>query len=213
MTIGHFRFKKVLPDVKFMARKQKEKSKQTMNDLMDSAQKLFVRKGYVATSVAEITDNAGYSKGNFYRYWASKDRLFLDILEAKMRDYREARDKKLSTAGSLEEVINIIWDFLEDIVRDCNWAKVFLEFTIHAARTPEIRGDLGLSQYRLSDEIFAGLISEYLETDFPAEKLGALNTVMFEGFMVHNALGTGVLDLQTVRDAAVTLILDKGLKK
>lgn len=195
-----------------MARRQQEKSQQTMQELMNSAQDLFGLKGYVATSVAEITDNAGYSKGNFYRYWSSKDRMFLDILEAKMRDYREARDRRLSEAATLEEVVNIIWDFLENIARDSNWAKVFLEFTVNAARNPEIRDDLGLSQYRLSDDIFAGLVRDYVETDFPPEKLGALNTVLFEGFMVHNALGTGILDLAAIRDAAVTLILTKGMK-
>lgn len=195
-----------------MARKQKEKSMQTMQDLMDSAQELFGSKGYIETSVAEITDNAGYSKGNFYRYWPSKDRMFLDILENKMRSYREVRDKKLREASSLEEVVNIIWDFLEDIVQDSNWAKVFLEFTVNAARIPEIRDDLGLSQYRLSEDIFAALVRDYVETDFPPEKLGALNTVMFEGFLVHNALGTGVLNLENTREAAVTLILAKGLK-
>ncbi len=195
-----------------MARRQQEKSRQTMQDLMDSAQELFGRKGYVETSVAEITDHAGYSKGNFYRYWPSKDRMFLDILENKMRVYREARDQRLSEASSLEEVVNVIWDFLEDIVRDRNWAKVFLEFTINASRIPDIRDDLGLSQYRLSEDIFADLVRDYVETDYPPEKLGALNTVMFEGFMVHNALGGRVLDLENTRDAAVTLILAKGLR-
>ncbi|SDL04072.1 transcriptional regulator, TetR family [Maridesulfovibrio ferrireducens] len=196
-----------------MARKQQEKSKQTKKELMDSAEELFGLKGFIATTVAEITTHAGYSKGSFYRHWVSKDKLFLEIVENKLAAYRSSRDNRLDEAQSLEEVMHIIWDFLEIIVRDYNWAKVFLEFTVYASRIPELRDDLGLSQYRLSETVFANLVGKFIETDYPPEKLGAFNTVLFEGFMVQNALETGIVNLKDVREAAVTLALANGLKK
>ena len=44
-------------------------------DLLASGQDLFVRKGIAATTLEEITDGAGVSKGLFYQYFASKDDL------------------------------------------------------------------------------------------------------------------------------------------
>ncbi|WP_027722067.1 TetR/AcrR family transcriptional regulator [Maridesulfovibrio zosterae] len=196
-----------------MARKQQEKSRQTKQELMDAANELFGKKGFMETTVAEITKHAGYAKGSFYRHWASKDKLFLEIVEDKLTQYRNLRDDRLGKAASLEEVMNIIWDFLENIVRDHNWAKVFLEFTVYASRIPELREDLSLSQYRFSETVFANLIRNFIETDYPPEKIGAFNTVLFEGFMVQNALKTGVVDLTDVRETAINLALSKGLKK
>lgn len=190
-----------------MAIKQQEKSRQTKLELMDSAMALFGLKGYRETTVAEITRHAGYSKGNFYRHWASKDDLFLEIIEHKLKEYRSTRDVKLREALSLEEALRIIWDFLEDIVADRNWAKVFLEFTIQGARNKDLRKKLQQSQYRLSEKIFARLVRPFVDKDFPAETIGALNTALFEGFLVHNVLETGVIHLKDIREAAVTLAM------
>ncbi|TIH12904.1 TetR/AcrR family transcriptional regulator [Marinifilum sp. JC120] len=206
-----------------MARKQQEKSLQTKKELMEAANELFGKKGFMETTVAEITKHAGYAKGSFYRHWVSKDKLFLEIVEEKLTEYRNSRDDRLDKAESLEEVMNIIWDFLENIVRDQNWAKVFLEFTIYASRVPELREDLSLSQYRLSEEVFADLVRDFVETDYAPEKIGAFNTVLFEGYMVRSSIesgfmiqssnGAGLIGFDDVREAAVTLALTNGLKK
>lgn len=215
LTNGHFLTNGHKTDLrqKQMARKQQEKSQQTKRELMEAASELFGEKGFMETTVAEITKRAGYSKGSFYRHWVSKDKLFLEIVQDKMATYRRSRDESLSKAESLEEVMYIIWDFLGSIMLDKNWAKVFLEFTVHASRTPELRDDLSLSQYRLSENVFAELVRGFVETDYPPEKIGAINTILFEGFMVQSALETGIVSFTDVREAAVSLALSKGLKK
>ena len=48
------------------------------NELLDSAQALFFSEGYEATTVADIMERAGVSKGGFYHHFTSKD----DLLEA-----------------------------------------------------------------------------------------------------------------------------------
>lgn len=47
-------------------------------ELMDAAQRLFLAKGFAATSVAEIVDAADVAKGTFYLYFQTKD----DVLKA-----------------------------------------------------------------------------------------------------------------------------------
>lgn len=195
-----------------MARKQQEKSLQTQRELRDSAEKLFAAKGFVATTVAEITADAGYAKGNFYRHWQSKDEIMLEIIAIKMQSYRAMRDEALKSAESLDEVMDRILDFLETMIDDRNWCSVFLEFTIHASRNEELRAQLNQSLYRLSNQIFEDIVAPWVKSGFPARKIGALNTALFEGFLIHSLLGTGTIDRKDFRRAAKRLALANALE-
>lgn len=196
-----------------MAKKQQEKSLQTMNELMASAFELFGTNGFAQTSVAEITDHAGYAKGSFYRHWNSKDELFLSIVEQKFKRYRASRHKRVKNAENLEEAMNVIWDFLKTIVDDRNWSSIFLEFTIYSATNENLRKLMNQSVYRLSNEIFAKLVRNHMETDFPPEKLGALNTALFEGYLIQHTLGNEVLTFEDVRQNAIDMALRNGTRQ
>lgn len=196
-----------------MAKKQQEKSQQTMNELMASAFELFGTKGFAQTSVAEITDHAGYAKGSFYRHWNSKDELFLSIVEQKLKQYRAARHESIRGAGDLEEAMNVIWDFLETIISDKNWSSIFLEFTVYSATSEVLRKLMNKSVYRLSNEVFADLVRDHVETGYPPEKIGALNTALFEGFLIHRALGNELLSIDDVRSNAIAMALRNGTKQ
>jgi len=209
MTLGHF--VTIVQKGIHVARKQQEKSLQTQRELLDSAEKLFAAKGFVATTVAEITSEAGYAKGNFYRHWQSKDEIMLAIIAIKMQSYRAMRDAALQDARSLEEVMDRILDFLDTMIDDRNWSSVFLEFTIHASRNEELRAQLNQSLYRLSNEIFEDIVAPYVTSGYPARKIGALNTALFEGFLIHSLLGTGTIDRKDFRRAAMKLALANAL--
>jgi AcrR family transcriptional regulator len=193
-----------------MAKKQQEKSKQTERELMAAATELFGSKGFFATTVAEITKKAGYAKGSFYRHFDGKDDLVLRIIEEKLKQYRNERQVRINGARSLEDVIEVIWDFLDLIMEDRNWSRVFLEFAIHASRDEELKAKLNEDRYRLSNKVFAELLAGHARTGYPLEKVGALNTALFEGFLIHSILDTGVLSKEDVREAALTLALARG---
>ena len=196
-----------------MVKKQQEKSQQTKQELMTAAVELFGAKGFAQTAVAEITEKAGYAKGSFYRHWNSKDELFLCIVAEKLKRYRQAREEKSNSIANLEDAINVIWDFLESILDDKNWSTIFLEFTVYAAHSDALRRLMNQSVYRLSAEIFADLVRGHMETDYPPEKLGAVNTALFEGYLIQRALGGTALAFSDVRESAVRLTLDYGTKR
>lgn len=56
-----------------------------MNDrkrqVLLTAQRLFVEKGFSATSVQDILDESGISKGTFYNYFSTKNECLMAILE------------------------------------------------------------------------------------------------------------------------------------
>lgn len=48
-------------------------------ELMDAAQKLFIDKGFEATTISDIVENAKVAKGTFYHYFASKNEILLAL--------------------------------------------------------------------------------------------------------------------------------------
>ena len=59
----------------------REQSKdQTRQRLLDAAQAIFMKKGFVAASVEDIAEAAGYTRGAFYSNFRSKPELFLELL-------------------------------------------------------------------------------------------------------------------------------------
>jgi AcrR family transcriptional regulator len=52
--------------------------------LLRAANRLFLRQGFVATTLAEIADEAGMTKGAVYSNFASKEELFLTVLREPM---------------------------------------------------------------------------------------------------------------------------------
>ncbi len=54
--------------------------------LYDCAKELFGIKGFKDTNISEITQKAGVAVGTFYKYYPSKEKLFMDIfLEENVR--------------------------------------------------------------------------------------------------------------------------------
>ncbi|MEY2426563.1 MAG: hypothetical protein QOI61_2135, partial [Actinomycetota bacterium] len=67
-----------------MARKRltREESKaKTRQELIRAANRLFLRNGYVATSLANIAEEAALTKGAVYSNFESKEDLFLALLQ------------------------------------------------------------------------------------------------------------------------------------
>ncbi len=53
----------------------------TKEKLLDAAQQLMLAKGFAATSVDEICEAAGLTKGSFFHYFESKDELGKQVLK------------------------------------------------------------------------------------------------------------------------------------
>jgi TetR/AcrR family transcriptional regulator, transcriptional repressor for nem operon len=73
-------------------------AEQRRSDLLGSASELFVDKGIAATTLEEITDRAGVSKGLFYVYFHSKDGL----VSALQENFSEQFAKRLFAAAAAE---------------------------------------------------------------------------------------------------------------
>ena len=88
---------------------QDERRAATLAAIKASARRLFARAGFEATSVDDIAAHAGVTKGAFYHYFDSKERVFEEILEAVQSELaarvREAAAKASSPRDGLDRGI------------------------------------------------------------------------------------------------------------
>ena len=68
------------------------KSAATREHLLDTAEALFIQKGFDATSLKQVAENAGVTKGHLYYYYKTKQELFDAVLERYFRSYIKAFD-------------------------------------------------------------------------------------------------------------------------
>ncbi|MBZ5202759.1 TetR/AcrR family transcriptional regulator [Planomicrobium chinense] len=59
--------------------------------IINAAYTLFINKGYIASSIQDILDEAGVSKGTFYNYFASKAECLIAIMESIGSEIRQKR--------------------------------------------------------------------------------------------------------------------------
>jgi TetR/AcrR family transcriptional regulator, transcriptional repressor for nem operon len=71
-------------------------AEQRRADLMKAGEALFISKGIAATTLEEITDGAGVSKGLFYVYFRSKD----DLVSALQEEFAIEFSERVASAAS-----------------------------------------------------------------------------------------------------------------
>jgi AcrR family transcriptional regulator len=61
-----------------------ERRQQTRQELLSAAEACFVTRGFHTTSVDEVAEQAGYTKGAVYSNFASKEDLFFAVYERRV---------------------------------------------------------------------------------------------------------------------------------
>ncbi len=118
--------------------------------ILQSAKELFAKKGYKNTSVEEIVQQAGISKGGFYFYFKSKSELMKELIEQMAQRTKDIMRKWLQKETSAEEAIKgHIMEFLRECYSERHIAYIFFfellcgeeEFRkLHKKHMEEIRG-------------------------------------------------------------------------
>lgn len=77
------------------------KKEQTQEDIMEAAKKVFLKKGFVKTSMRDISKGAGIGVSNIYNYFKSKDELFRHIvtpliteMERMVKEHHNVKNQK-----------------------------------------------------------------------------------------------------------------------
>lgn len=130
-----------------------ESRAQTRARLLASAREVFARAGYGGASVDDIAEAAGYSKGAFYSNFATKEAIFLDLLETHMTDELAGVEALIAPAASWEAVVDAIALRYATDAEDRDWCLLSVEFALHAARAPAFAAHFA----KLFDQQYAGV--------------------------------------------------------
>jgi AcrR family transcriptional regulator len=99
---------------------QEERSEKSKQQILDAALKLFSHKGYGATSVRDISEEAGLSKGNVYHHFPDKETIFRALLDRyfQVMSQPEFPFNRALLSGTFPENLENIGHAVREVVRD-----------------------------------------------------------------------------------------------
>jgi AcrR family transcriptional regulator len=117
-----------------------ERRAKTREDILAAARSVFLGRGFHGATLDEIALEAGYTKGAVYSNFASKDDLFLALLDERF-EWRIADSLEAArTAPDLDAALRANARlYAEAATREPAWDPLLVEFWTHASRDPALR--------------------------------------------------------------------------
>ncbi len=152
---------------------RQESHERTRMRLIEAAESLFIRKGFDDTSVDEISETAGYSRGAFYSNFEDKEGILealierehnrlLEYLDAHFAEAEETAGSWLAASGRdadpTEIVAPLVDRILSSLPGDRLVSLVQTELEIHTIRRPEAS-----RSFVEADAAFRDLIGAHIE--------------------------------------------------
>jgi AcrR family transcriptional regulator len=134
-----------------------ERREQTREELISAAEASFVSRGFHASSVDEVAERAGYTKGAVYSNFASKEDLFFAVYERRVERVLTEVVPGLRQAGAEGAFDWLATGTIERHDRDDGWLAVFFEFWAHVLRHPELRERFATIHARFLEPLAEGV--------------------------------------------------------
>jgi AcrR family transcriptional regulator len=167
--------------------------------LLRSALRSICEHGMHGASIDFIAERAGYTKGAFYAHFASKEELFLVMLEEKFADDLKRLEAVLAGSGEpTEEARRAAEEFVHYVDRDPQWPRLYQEFATHAARNEAFRVELAARQ-RVLREGMAGVFARWaaafgVESVVAPADVAAMTFFMADGFLIDRIIDPELAD-------------------
>ncbi|MDP6812194.1 MAG: TetR/AcrR family transcriptional regulator [Alphaproteobacteria bacterium] len=195
---------KVIPSKVSRRRTQVERRAQGEKALLDAAAELFAAQGIVQTSLAQIGQRAGYSRGLVNHHFGTKDAL-IDRLARQCQEQFWKAFAEIDVETGLEGILATIDTYLAQIVSPAPHGRAFL--VMRAAALPEASMAPTIAEAdERTREVFVswietghrdGSISRRVKAEpFAAILLGLLHGLAAQLFVAPDAVDMGALRSQ-----------------
>ena len=133
--------------------------------LFEAAVRLFAKHGYAATSVEQITREAGVAKGTFFVHFATKDAVVTQLVRDQVRAARRARDRVIAKGGTpIEALRATVMTLGAEVAADRELSRVVIAANI---LNPMLGG--------FAESVFGGIIAEMKDDVRRAQSEGMLD--------------------------------------
>ena len=158
--------------------------------LVEAAEKVFSERGFHATSIRDIAREAGFGIGGVYQFFASKDDLYLKVVEEQWEHFFHLLNEALAADGFDRRIQALTVAMFKAFEERRGFFKLFLSERgrLSASFSGEIAARVGQHTRRLRKELVElmrqGIESGSLRTGDPellaSAYLGMVHTCIFE---------------------------------
>jgi AcrR family transcriptional regulator len=192
-----------------MSRVTADTKQATRGRLLDAAAQEFARAGLERASVDAISLAAGYAKGTIYNYFASKEELFLAVVEEALAQAASASPAP-ADAPARERLAAVLTGFCAWVREHDAFAQVLVRECLMG--TPGLYPRVILAEAPLTGELETilreGARSGELRDDVPAELLALAIAGLADLAMAqHWASGGARPALQEIPELVLTLLV------
>ncbi|MCX6066169.1 MAG: TetR/AcrR family transcriptional regulator [Chloroflexi bacterium] len=190
------------------------RSEETRTHILEAALRRFANHGYNGASVEEICSDAGVSKGAFYHHFASKQAIFLALLDG----WLVSVDATLESARqpTVPATLMGMAEMLPDILAGADGnLPMFLEFWLQASRDETIWAAT-VAPYQRYQQFFAALVEQGIaEGSFKpvdAQATAQMLVALAVGTFLQALLALDNTDWKSIAQANMQILM-KGLEK
>jgi AcrR family transcriptional regulator len=186
--------------------------------ILDGGRRAFMAGGFRGTSVPSIAAEAGVSVGLIYRYFPSKEELFLELCLSGTPAELDELAGAISPIEDPVERLTVAIDSYFDALTDAIGAPLVLQALAAAPADERIRAALrrrgddlrGFGARFIRDAVARG----ELDPATDVEEVAAYTTMLLDGALIAFAEQGDALDRATVRDRIVrTVVAASGLRR
>jgi AcrR family transcriptional regulator len=178
-----------------------------------AARKVFARHGYHGATIGEIAGEAGLSNGAVYYNFASKEDLFLALLDEWRAELIQDAGKAAGRPGSAEPEHSFqdeMRQVVETLRRGREWRLLLFEFVTYAARNPKFRERFAAGRQEFKTALAAVLTDRIaahrLQPVAPPEQLAVLVTALVNGLALDELTEPGGIPGDLLATALLALI-------
>lgn len=100
--------------------------------IMEKALELFAKQGFEATSVQQITEHCGISKGAFYLSFKSKDELIIALIDHFMMEFTSDIDYIVRNSNNDNELLyQFYYETYRAFLKHTDFAKILMKEQMH----------------------------------------------------------------------------------
>jgi AcrR family transcriptional regulator len=112
---------------------------QTRERLLEAARKMFMKKGFATTSVEDIAEAAGYTRGAFYSNFGGKSELLIELLRRDHDSMQANFHSIMAQGGTREEMEARVVEYYSQLFREDDCFPLWVEAKLVASRDPKFR--------------------------------------------------------------------------